>query len=202
MLYSIAFVLCPLSSFDCIKTNRWLFPMIFSCYTVETCDVSVDCVTLLGTKNASAKRSFVFLRKELPVRWANIMKEIRLLPEQLLSRPSVKQVSSLWVDVINNIIVLRFRCISKYTFIIGGALELCILLLLHLFCICCYRMERSFLDVLEYENSDPDEPRVLNKYVCFHVIIKYSVILYWILCSFRCYEIYWLIHHTLTDWCY
>ena len=49
----------------------------------------------LGTKNASAKQSFIFLRKELPVRWANIMKEIRLLPEQLLSQPSVQQVSSL-----------------------------------------------------------------------------------------------------------
>jgi len=45
-----------------------------------------------GTGNASAKKSFVFLTKELPVRLANIMKEIRLLPENLLSTPSVKQV--------------------------------------------------------------------------------------------------------------
>jgi pyruvate dehydrogenase kinase 2/3/4 len=43
-----------------------------------------------GTKNASVTQSFYFLRKELPVRFANIMKEIRLLPEPLLSQPSVQ----------------------------------------------------------------------------------------------------------------
>lgn len=36
----------------------------------------------------------MFLRKELPVRLANIMKEIALLPESLSRTPSVKLVSS------------------------------------------------------------------------------------------------------------
>jgi len=32
-------------------------------------------------------------------------------------------------------------------------------------------MENSFLDVLEYENLDADEPRVLNKYVSYVVFM-------------------------------
>ena len=36
--------------------------------------------------------SFHFLRKEVPVRLANIMKEIDLLPSTLLSTPSMKLV--------------------------------------------------------------------------------------------------------------
>jgi len=32
-------------------------------------------------------------------------------------------------------------------------------------------MESSFLDVLEYENMDPDEPHVLNKYVLCYVSV-------------------------------
>jgi len=33
-------------------------------------------------------------------------------------------------------------------------------------------MENSFLDVLEYENLNPDEPQVLNKYVT-HVTLVF-----------------------------
>lgn len=44
--------------------------------------------------NACEKKSFVFLRKELPVRLANIMKEIALLPDSLKSTPSVRLVSA------------------------------------------------------------------------------------------------------------
>lgn len=44
--------------------------------------------------NACEKKSYVFLRKELPVRLANIMKEIALLPDSLLRTPSVGLVST------------------------------------------------------------------------------------------------------------
>ncbi|XP_055705660.1 pyruvate dehydrogenase (acetyl-transferring) kinase, mitochondrial [Phlebotomus papatasi] len=43
--------------------------------------------------NACEKKSYTFLRKELPVRLANIMKEIALLPQQLLRQSSVAMVS-------------------------------------------------------------------------------------------------------------
>ncbi|KAF7203914.1 pyruvate dehydrogenase (acetyl-transferring) kinase isozyme 2, mitochondrial [Nothobranchius furzeri] len=45
-----------------------------------------------GSINACEKTSFVFLRQELPVRLSNIMKEINLLPDRLLTTPSVQMV--------------------------------------------------------------------------------------------------------------
>ncbi len=45
-----------------------------------------------GRDNACEKTSYVFLRKELPVRLANTMREVNLLPNKLLSQPSVKLV--------------------------------------------------------------------------------------------------------------
>ncbi|XP_045621652.1 pyruvate dehydrogenase (acetyl-transferring) kinase, mitochondrial isoform X2 [Procambarus clarkii] len=47
-------------------------------------------------ENASNRDSFLFLRKELPVRLANIMKEFHLLPEKLLHMPSVCAVRDLY----------------------------------------------------------------------------------------------------------
>ncbi|KAG7312854.1 hypothetical protein JYU34_001235, partial [Plutella xylostella] len=47
--------------------------------------------------NACEKKSYLFLRKELPVRLANIMKEIALLPEHLLRMPSVGMVNQ-WYE--------------------------------------------------------------------------------------------------------
>ncbi|XP_010791295.1 pyruvate dehydrogenase kinase, isozyme 4 [Gymnodraco acuticeps] len=47
-----------------------------------------------GSANACEKTSFVFLRQELPVRLANIMKEIDFLPDKLLSTPSLKLLIS------------------------------------------------------------------------------------------------------------
>lgn len=47
-----------------------------------------------GSENACEKTSFMFLREELPVRLANIMKEINLLPDNLLRTPSVRLVQS------------------------------------------------------------------------------------------------------------
>uniref|UniRef100_A0A8B9GQA7 Protein-serine/threonine kinase n=1 Tax=Astyanax mexicanus TaxID=7994 RepID=A0A8B9GQA7_ASTMX len=51
-----------------------------------------------GSINACEKTSFKFLRQELPVRLANIMKEIRLLPPRLLSTPSAQLVHSWYVQ--------------------------------------------------------------------------------------------------------
>ncbi|XP_046985116.1 pyruvate dehydrogenase (acetyl-transferring) kinase, mitochondrial [Schistocerca americana] len=44
--------------------------------------------------SACQEKSFIFLRKELPVRLANIMKEIHLLPDKLLKTPSVNLVNN------------------------------------------------------------------------------------------------------------
>lgn len=47
-------------------------------------------------ENATNSDSYLFLRKELPVRLANIMKEFHLLPEKLLHMPSVCTVRDLY----------------------------------------------------------------------------------------------------------
>ncbi|XP_039876471.1 pyruvate dehydrogenase kinase, isozyme 4 isoform X2 [Simochromis diagramma] len=47
-----------------------------------------------GSANACEKTSFVFLRQELPVRLANIMKEIDFLPDKLLGTPSLRLLTS------------------------------------------------------------------------------------------------------------
>jgi pyruvate dehydrogenase kinase 2/3/4 len=52
---------------------------------------------MLAGLSACQRKSFVFLRKELPVRLANIMKEIHLLPDNLLRMPSVNQVNQWYV---------------------------------------------------------------------------------------------------------
>uniref|UniRef100_A0A8C7GFV3 Protein-serine/threonine kinase n=1 Tax=Oncorhynchus kisutch TaxID=8019 RepID=A0A8C7GFV3_ONCKI len=53
-----------------------------------------------GSANACEKTSFVFLRQELPVRLANIMKEIDFLPDKLLSTPSLQLLQSWYSNVI------------------------------------------------------------------------------------------------------
>ena len=59
-------------------------------------DIMVITTTTIGRK-ASDKDSFIFLRKELPVRLANMMQEMQLLPENLLRMPSVSLVQS-WYE--------------------------------------------------------------------------------------------------------
>ncbi|MEE6468627.1 hypothetical protein FKM82_008339 [Ascaphus truei] len=51
-----------------------------------------------GRNNACEKTSYLFLRKELPVRLANTMREVNLLPDNLLQRPSVKLVQSWYMQ--------------------------------------------------------------------------------------------------------
>ncbi|XP_055388228.1 pyruvate dehydrogenase (acetyl-transferring) kinase, mitochondrial isoform X2 [Condylostylus longicornis] len=55
-------------------------------------------------RNACEQKSFIFLRKELPVRLANIMKEIALLPEVLLTTNSCSQVSQWYAKSFEDII--------------------------------------------------------------------------------------------------
>uniref|UniRef100_A0A8C6TW58 Protein-serine/threonine kinase n=1 Tax=Neogobius melanostomus TaxID=47308 RepID=A0A8C6TW58_9GOBI len=57
-----------------------------------------------GSNNACEKTSFVFLRQELPVRLSNIMKEINLLPDKLLTTPSVKMVQGWYVQSLMEIL--------------------------------------------------------------------------------------------------
>uniref|UniRef100_A0A8C5HYG6 Protein-serine/threonine kinase n=1 Tax=Gouania willdenowi TaxID=441366 RepID=A0A8C5HYG6_GOUWI len=56
-----------------------------------------------GSANACEKTSFVFLRQELPVRLANIMKEIDFLPDKLLGTPSLKLLTSCFTQTLVNI---------------------------------------------------------------------------------------------------
>lgn len=65
--------------------------------------------------NASEQKSFIFLRKELPVRLANIMKEIALLPENLLRMPSVVAVNDWYVRSFEEIIEFEKSDISPRT---------------------------------------------------------------------------------------
>lgn len=60
-----------------------------------------------GRKNNSAKNSFLFLRKEIPVRLANIMKEIQLLPEPLLETVAVKTVRGWYEQSFEDILVFE-----------------------------------------------------------------------------------------------
>lgn len=63
--------------------------------------------------NACEKKSYVFLRKELPVRLANIMKEIALLPDSLSRTPSVGLVSSWYARSFEE--VLRYEQLEAST---------------------------------------------------------------------------------------
>nr|XP_034985580.1 pyruvate dehydrogenase kinase, isozyme 4 isoform X2 [Zootoca vivipara] len=60
-----------------------------------------------GSTNACEKTSFSFLRHELPVRLANILKEIDFLPGPLLSTPSVQLVKSWYVESLMELVEFR-----------------------------------------------------------------------------------------------
>ncbi|BFZ22683.1 hypothetical protein BsWGS_25722 [Bradybaena similaris] len=65
---------------------------------------AMDC-----SKDGSSKESYAFLQKELPVRLANIMKEISLLPENLLKMSSVKLVMSWYQQSFKELIEFESR---------------------------------------------------------------------------------------------
>ncbi|XP_011309225.1 pyruvate dehydrogenase (acetyl-transferring) kinase, mitochondrial [Fopius arisanus] len=65
--------------------------------------------------SACERKSFIFLRKELPVRLANIMKEIHLLPDHLLRMPSVGVVNNLYVTSFEEIIHFEKSEINEST---------------------------------------------------------------------------------------
>lgn len=58
-------------------------------------------------QHACEKKSFLFLRKELPVRLANIMKEFSLLPENLLHMPSVMVVQNWYLRSFEEILAFE-----------------------------------------------------------------------------------------------
>lgn len=58
-------------------------------------------------QQACEKKSFLFLRKELPVRLANIMKEFSLLPENLLHMPSVMTVQNWYLRSFEEILTFE-----------------------------------------------------------------------------------------------
>ncbi|KAK3929973.1 [Pyruvate dehydrogenase (acetyl-transferring)] kinase, mitochondrial [Frankliniella fusca] len=64
---------------------------------------------------ACERKSFTFLRKELPVRLANIMKEIALLPENLTRMPSVVLVTDWYARSFSEIIAFEKSDISPTT---------------------------------------------------------------------------------------
>lgn len=76
------------------------------CWVIVSLSWSVGCLFVFfhssslsphvtaGSADACEKTSFVFLRQELPVRLANIMKEIDFLPDKLLGTPSLKLLIS------------------------------------------------------------------------------------------------------------
>ncbi|XP_071242109.1 pyruvate dehydrogenase (acetyl-transferring) kinase isozyme 2, mitochondrial-like isoform X2 [Salvelinus alpinus] len=57
-----------------------------------------------GSTNACEKTSFAFLRQELPVRLSNIMKELNLLPDRLLTTPSVQLVQRWYIQSLMEIL--------------------------------------------------------------------------------------------------
>jgi pyruvate dehydrogenase kinase 2/3/4 len=61
-------------------------------------------ILFISGLNACERKSYVFLRKELPVRLSNIMKEIALLPDNLLRTSSVGLVSTWYAKSFEEVI--------------------------------------------------------------------------------------------------
>jgi len=63
----------------------------------------IHCFHFTGLK-ADERKSYHFLKKELPVRLANIMKEFHLLPDNLLKMPSVGLVNNWYAQSFDEMI--------------------------------------------------------------------------------------------------
>ena len=90
-------------------------------------------------ENANAVSSFLFLKRELPVRLANIMKELQLLPAELHETKACK-VRFLWI-MLDIVIVLTMSfqtVVDEYA--------------------------QSFKDVLSFESQDHNDHKVLNDF--------------------------------------
>ncbi|XP_057160462.1 pyruvate dehydrogenase kinase, isozyme 4 isoform X1 [Ursus arctos] len=57
-----------------------------------------------GSENACERTSFAFLRQELPVRLANILKEIDILPDRLVKTSSVQLVKSWYIQSLMDLV--------------------------------------------------------------------------------------------------
>lgn len=55
-------------------------------------------------KTAPASKSFAFLRTELPIRMAHMVKEFRFLPERLLQTPSVLKVAAIYENTLDKVL--------------------------------------------------------------------------------------------------
>lgn len=73
--------------------------------------LSMKTLVDFGSKTGTEASSFEFLRQELPVRLANIMKEINLLPETLQQMPSVAMVRNWYQQSFTEI--LEFESANK-----------------------------------------------------------------------------------------
>ncbi|KAK1172905.1 pyruvate dehydrogenase kinase, isozyme 4 [Acipenser oxyrinchus oxyrinchus] len=60
-----------------------------------------------GSADACEKTSFVFLRQELPVRLANIMKEVDFLPDKMLCTPSLQLLQSWYAQSLMEIVAFQ-----------------------------------------------------------------------------------------------
>lgn len=72
---------------------------------------ATSCHVIFLGENANQRLSFKFLRHEVPVRLANIMQEIHLLPENLLKTPSTRLVLSFYEQSFADLI--RFEKASE-----------------------------------------------------------------------------------------
>merc|ERR1711872_764326 len=66
-------------------------------------------------KTATEKESFLFLQKEIPVRLSNIMKEINLLPGNLLQMPSILILQDWYAQSFRDIVAFEDSDMSDET---------------------------------------------------------------------------------------